>query len=147
MVRHCHFVVCSCWNLRYCMIDHVVMLVLEHFWSVYFLSWCNLGNVGGLWNFDNVGSLWCCWMNLGLDFGSIGIVKKFVLWAYMNMFMMHIGNFVGMCKFCFMNMAKFCGHETLTYGKILSGVWCWFMENFCGYDFGYVRIYLLCMDM
>ena len=21
------------------------------------------------------------------------------------------------------------------------------MENFCGYDFGYVRIYLLCMDM
>ena len=30
MVRHCHFVVCSCWNLGYCMIDHVVMLVLEH---------------------------------------------------------------------------------------------------------------------
>ena len=31
MVRHCHFVVCSCWKLGYCMIDHVVMLVLEHF--------------------------------------------------------------------------------------------------------------------
>ena len=40
-VRHCHFVVCSCWKLGYCMIDHVVMLVLEHFWSVhFFLSWC-----------------------------------------------------------------------------------------------------------
>ena len=31
MVRNCHFVVYSCWNLRCCMIDHVVMLVLEHF--------------------------------------------------------------------------------------------------------------------
>ena len=27
MVRNCHFVVYSCWNLRCCMIDHVVMLV------------------------------------------------------------------------------------------------------------------------
>ena len=28
------------------------------------------------------------------------------------------------------------------YGKILLGMWCWFLENLCGYDFGYVRIYL-----
>ena len=47
----------------------------------------------------------------------------------------------------FVGMDKFCGHETLTYEKILLGMWCWFMENFCGYDFGYVRIYFLCMDM
>ena len=32
----------------------------------------------------------------------------------MNTFMIYAGNFVGMCKFYFMNMAKFCG-----YGKIL----------------------------
>ena len=118
MVRHCHFVVCSCWNLRYCMIDHVVMLVLEHFWSVYFLSWCNLGNVGGLWNFDNVGSLWCCWMNFSLDFGSLGIVKNlcyglvwicswcmweillscvnFVSWTWQNFVGMGMDKFVGM---------------------------------------------------
>ena len=31
-----HFVVWSCWNLGHCMIDHVVMLALEHFWSVVF---------------------------------------------------------------------------------------------------------------
>ena len=36
----------------------------------------------------------------------------------------------------FMGMDKFCEHETLTYGKILLGMRCWFMENFCGYDFG-----------
>ena len=50
-------------------------------WSIlevfFFFSplWCNLDNVGGLWNFYNVGKLWCCWINFGLDFGSIGIVK------------------------------------------------------------------------
>ena len=31
MVRHCHFVVYSCWNLGCGMIDHVVMLALEPF--------------------------------------------------------------------------------------------------------------------
>ena len=45
-----------------------------------------------------------------LGFWEYWHCEKFVLWAYMNMFMMHIGNFVGMCKFCFMNMAKFCGY-------------------------------------
>ena len=34
MLRHCHCVVWSCWNLGHCMIDHIVMLALEHFWSV-----------------------------------------------------------------------------------------------------------------
>ena len=99
---------CSCWNLGYCMIDHVVMLVLEHFWSVYFCSWCNLDNVGGLWNFDNVGSLWCCWMNFGLVWEHWHC-EKFVLWACMNMFMMYVEKFVGMCKLCFKNVAK-CGY-------------------------------------
>ena len=37
MVRHCHFIVWSCWNLGHCMIDHVVILALEHFGSVVFL--------------------------------------------------------------------------------------------------------------
>ena len=121
MVRHCHFVVCSCWNLGYCMIDHVVMLVLEHFWSVYFLSWCNLDNVGGLWNFENVGSLWCCWMNFGLDFRSIGIVKNlccalewicsWYMWksflACVNFVLWTRQNFVGMCMDKFIGMKKF----------------------------------------
>ena len=58
MVRHCHFVVCSCWNLGHCMFDHVVMLALEDFLFIYlFFWWCNLDNVGGLWNFGNVGNL------------------------------------------------------------------------------------------
>ena len=28
----------------------------------------------------------------------------------MNMFMMYVEKFVGTCKLCFMNMAKFCGY-------------------------------------
>ena len=76
MVRHCHFVVCSCWNLGHCMIDHVVILALEHFGMVvFFWSWFNLENVGGLWNFGNVGNLWSYWMNFGLDFGALTLWK------------------------------------------------------------------------
>jgi len=41
------------------MIDHVGF---EVFLKCYYWSWCNLDNVGGLWNFDNVDRLWCCWM-------------------------------------------------------------------------------------
>ena len=48
-------------------------------------------------------------MNFGLDFGSIGIVKTLCV-TYMNVFMMYMGKLVGMCKLCFMNMAKFCGY-------------------------------------
>ena len=45
------------------------------FYLFFSFLWWNLDNVGGLWNFDSVGRLWCCWMNFGLDFGSISIVK------------------------------------------------------------------------
>ena len=48
-------------------------------------------------------------MNFGLDFGSIGIVKTVCL-TYRNVFMMYVGKLVGMCKLCFMIMAKFCGY-------------------------------------
>ena len=76
----------------------------------------------------------------------------------MNIFMMHVGNFVGMRKFCFMYTAKFCRH---VYEQIL---WIWkdfngheilamkknfvmfIYRKFCGYAFGYVGIYL-CMGM
>ena len=57
-------------------------------------------------------------------------------------------------------MAKFCGYvHGYIYGdgqilwvwnfdlwKILLGMWCWFLENLNGYDFGYVRTYL-CMSL
>ena len=95
-----------------------------------------------------------CWMNFGLDFESIGIVKNlccglvwicswymwksllacvnFVLWTWQN--------FVGMCMDKFVGMDKFCGHETLTYGKNFVGyvmlfhgkflwLWFWLCEN------------------
>ena len=42
-----------------------------------FWSWCNLDNVGDLWNFGNVGNLWCCWMSLVLNFWGIEVVKNF----------------------------------------------------------------------
>ena len=53
----------------------------------------------------------------------------------MNMFMMHVGKFVGMCKLCFMAVAKFGGYEILTMEKF-----CWacdvgFWKILCGYDF------------
>ena len=167
MVRHCHFVVYSCWNLGYCMIDYIVMLVLEHFWSVYLLSWCNLDNVGGFWNFHNVGSLWCCWMNFGLDFGSIGIVKKlccglawicsWYMWksllACVNLVLWTWQNFFGVCMDKFVGMDKFCGHETLTYVKNFVGyvmlvhgkflwLWFWLCENLLVVH-GHVGNYLL----
>ena len=40
MVGHCHFVVCSCWNLGHCMVDHVVMLALEHFLNCCIFGHC-----------------------------------------------------------------------------------------------------------
>ena len=64
MVRYCHLVV---FNLGHCVIDHVVKCWL---WSIlevlccvffyyyyYFYHGAILGNFGGLWNFDNVGTL------------------------------------------------------------------------------------------
>ena len=79
-------------------------------------------------------------MNFGLDFGSIGIVKTLCV-TYMNVFMMYMGKLVGMCKLCFMNMAKFCGYVhgyICGYWQILWVLW----KNFVGY----VRIYL-CMKL
>ena len=109
MVRYYHFFFgCNlgalhdwlCWR----------MLVLEHSWSVIFFFYHGaiLGNFGGLWNFDNVGTLWCCWMNFGLNFGSIGMVKNLCCrfgwicsWCMWE-------KFVGMSKLCFMDMKKLC---------------------------------------
>ena len=62
-------------------------------------------------------------MNFGLDFGSIGIVKTVCL-TYRNVFMMYVGKLVGMCKLCFMIMAKFCGY---VHGYIMG------IGKFCGY--------------
>ena len=42
-----------------------------------------------------------------LEFWEHWHCEKFVSWACMNMFMMYVEKFVGMCKLCFMNMAKF----------------------------------------
>ena len=36
MLRHCHFIVCSYWNLGHCMVDHVVILPLGIFELLYF---------------------------------------------------------------------------------------------------------------
>ena len=63
-------------------------------------------------------------------------------------------NFIGMCKLYFMDMARFCGHvheRNFDCGKISSmktfvGYVMLVLGKFCGYDFGYVRIYL-CMGM
>ena len=77
MLRHCHCVVVwSCWNLGHCIIDHVVMLALEHFWSV-----VSFGH-GAIWTmlvaYEILAMLVICdvcWMNFGLNFRSIEIVK------------------------------------------------------------------------
>ena len=86
MVRHCHFFVWSCWNLRHCMIDHVVILALEHFWSVVFFSHCVIWTMlvahwilAMLVICDVVG-----WI-LALDFVGIDIVKNLccrLVWKY-----------------------------------------------------------------
>ena len=57
----------DCWNLGHCMIDHVVMLALEHFLKCCIFGWTMLMAYGIL---GNVGNLWCCRMNFVLDFGG-----------------------------------------------------------------------------
>ena len=98
---------------------------------LYFWSWRNLDNVGGLWNFGNVGNLWCCWMNFGLDFGGMDIVKNLCcrhVWIY---------------SWCMWEILLACV-------KFISWTWLKFVgpENFCGYginlwawNFSYTRIY------
>ena len=67
-----------------------------------------------------------------------------------------MGNFVGMCKFYFMNMAKFRGYEQFLWiWKKFMGMKLWLWKNFigyvmsnhgkffCGYDFGHVGIFSL----
>ena len=73
-----------------------------------------------------------------LGFWGYWHCEKFVLQAYMNLFMMHVGNFVGMCKFYFLNMTifvgkfvsmeNFCGHR-----KNFMGMKLWLWKNFVGY--------------
>ena len=61
----------------------------------------------------------------------------------MNIFMMHVGNFVGMCKFYFMNMAKFCGYE---YGEFVGTEnFLVDMEEFCGQEILAMEKFLLGM--
>ena len=161
MLRHCHFIMCFCWNLGHCMVDHVVILALGNFWIVvFFLSWFNLNNVWWVMNFGNVGNLWCCWMNFDLNFGDIEVVRnlwcrlgwihlwcmweillacvKFISWTWQN--------FVGMEIF-------FCG-----YGKILwvsdFGLWNIFVRyvmldhgNFCDCDFGHGKFSVVILIM
>ena len=55
MLRYCHFIVCSCWNLGHCMIDYVVILVLEHFWIVVFFGH------GVTWTMLVAHKFWQCW--------------------------------------------------------------------------------------
>ena len=51
----------------------------------------------------------------------------------MNVFMMYVGNFVGMCKFYFMIMSKFCGYE---YGEICGyKIFLWIWKKFMGMKF------------
>ena len=55
--------------------------------------------------------------------------------------MMYVEKFIGICKLCFMDMAKFCGNVhgyIYGYWQILWVLW----KNFVGY----VRIYL-CMKL
>ena len=55
MWRHCHFIVCTCWNSGHCMIDYVVILALEHFWIVVFFGH------GVTWTMLMAHEFWQCW--------------------------------------------------------------------------------------
>ena len=117
MLRHCHCVVVwSCWNLGHCIIDHVVMLALEHFWSVesfgHGVIWTMLVAYGisamlvicdvvgwtlawilgalKLWNFGNVGNLHCLLDELWLEFWEHWSHEKFVVYAWLNKIMMNV---------------------------------------------------------
>ena len=71
-----------------------------------------------------------------------------ILLVCVNLFHEHGKIFVGVSMDKFVGIDKFCG-----YGLILMGMKFWLWRNFVGYvmfvgyDFGYVRIYLLYMDM
>ena len=73
------------------------------------------------------------------------VYRKSLL-VYVNLVLETWKNFVGMCMDIFVEMGKFCGYEILTCEKFCWICHVWFVENLCGYDFGYVRIYL-CMSL
>ena len=59
--------------------------------------------------------------------------ENFVTWAYMNVLMMYVEKFVGMCKVCFMDMAKFlwvCAWINLWVWANFVGMKLLVMENF-----------------
>ena len=88
-------------------------------------------------NFGNVGNLWCCWMNFGLDFGGIEIVKKLLYgfrWIhswYMREILLACVKFISWTwqNFVGMSMEEFCEHRKIlwvwgfVYGSINVGSW------------------------
>ena len=124
MLRHCHFVVvCSCWNLGHCMVGHILILALGHFFNCcIFWAWCNLNNVGESWI---LAMLAICdvveWI-----FGALKL-WKFCCIGLVEQIHDECKQFVGMCKSYFTSMANFCGYG---YGKKL-----WWHEIFGHWNF------------
>ena len=144
MVRYCHF-----WNFGGIVwLIMFGMLALEHSWSVFFLwSWCNLGNVGGFWNFDNVVMLldelwfgfWEYWHCENFVFDLYECVHDVCgnLWACVNFVWWTWKNFVGMSWIYLWVLANLVGIveiffwvcDTLFVPKVV-GIFSWTCRNF-----------------
>ena len=141
MVGHCHFVVCSCWNLGHCMVDHVVMLALEHFLNCCIFGHCVISTM--LMAYGILEMLAICdvvrWI-LSWILGGIGIVKNlccklawtysWCMWEILLACVIFVSwtcqNFVGMSMDKFVDMENFCGYGT--------NLWAW--------DFAYRNIFV-----
>ena len=146
MLRHCHFVMCSCWNLGHCMIDYVAILAFGHFWVVVFFGH------GITWTMVVSHEFWqCCWHvmllnELWLEFWGIEVVKNLLyrlgwknswwVWKicwHVSLTSWALQNFVGM------SMEKFCGCEKffcIGYGTLIMVGFYW------AWDFGYGNIFV-----
>ena len=117
-----------------------------------------MDNVGGSLNFGNVGNLWYCWVNFGLDFGGMDIVKNLCcrfVWIYswctweillvcVNFISWTWQNFVGMNMENLWVYGRILWAWNFGYGNIFVGyVMLNHGKKICGYDFGHVGIFLL----
>ena len=116
-----------------------------------FWSWCNLDNVGGLWNFGNIGNLWCCWMSLGLNFVGIQVVKNFGkvgdLWYLLDELFLEFWGALKLWRICFVGLVEQ-NHDECGRFVGMCNLWQNFvgmsMEKFCGYEIFFLWIWYFC---
>ena len=120
-----------------------------------FVGW-TLAWIWEHWNCEVLAMLviWdVCWMNFGLNFGGIEVMKNLLCRLGWTKIMMNVedllaciiyGKILWVWVWKILRVRKnFCGYGILATKIFLLGMWCWIMKKFCGYDFGYLGIFVV----